>query len=78
MSCTRHKKTRRLLSVPFAQARDKNRLDRLEGGDDVTTYLVPVEPATRAESQHHEGYAGTIVDNEDGTYDVSYNAELAG
>ena len=61
-----------------AQARDKNRLDRLEGGDDVTTYLVPVEPVTRAESQRHEGYAGTIVDNEDGTYDVSYNAELAG
>ncbi|CAN0209714.1 unnamed protein product, partial [Ectocarpus sp. 12 AP-2014] len=60
------------------QARDKNHFDRLEGGDNVTTFVVPVEPARWEESQRHEGYAGTVVDNEDGTYDVSYNAELAG
>ncbi|CAB1118564.1 unnamed protein product [Ectocarpus sp. CCAP 1310/34] len=60
------------------QARDKNHFDRLQGGDSVTTFVVPVEPARWEENQRHEGYAGTVVDNEDGTYDVSYNAELAG
>ncbi|CBJ28503.1 conserved unknown protein [Ectocarpus siliculosus] len=60
------------------QARDKNHFDRREGGDNLTTFLVPVEPAAWEESQRHEGYVGTVIDNEDGTYDVSYNAELHG
>lgn len=63
--------------LPGLQARDRFRSERQEGGDNVTSHLVPLAPATLDEGDY-EGYNASVRDNADGTYDLSYVPELAG
>eukprot|EP00903_Cladosiphon_okamuranus_P013779 g12825.t1 len=59
------------------KARDKHGYERHRGGDEVTSYLIPIAPATSDEVLL-QGYVATVHDNSDGTYNLSYLPELAG
>ena len=63
--------------LPWLQARDMRGYERRQGGDGVTSHLVPISPATFVEDGC-EGYAAIVRDNADGTYNVSFVPELAG
>ena len=59
------------------QAPDKEESQVLQGGEDVTVFLVPIEPSS-PEEDRSEGYIGNVRDEGDGTYIVSFLPEIAG
>ena len=61
----------------WPQTRDKHGHEQRQGGDMVTSNLVPIAPASSGEGRH-VGYVVTARDNEDGTYDLSHLPEVAG
>lgn len=66
-----------LCPLPWPKARDRSFNELQQGGDNVTSHLDPIIPASLDQGRH-EGYFATVRDNADGTYDVSYLAKIAG
>lgn len=59
------------------QAPDNEESQGLQGGEDVTVFMVPIAPSS-PEEDRIEGFMGNVRDEGDGTYDVSYDPEIAG